>query len=272
MRDARAAEAAPAETAAPAPEAPTAPVVAPAVSEHEAKYAELFGRVSKMEQQKGVDQAELAQLRELAEDGKKHRSLKERARTNPEELFGEIGWDAKTITDYVTAAASGRPPVLSEVSAVEQKLKNLEQLIQKQQDELKQERAAAVVERTKAQLPTLLQQQAGDKPAYPVAKAYYAQAPHEFAEAVYTVAAQAQVQHGVALTWDEAAKAVEGVLAEQYKRFAPAVSAPVQPGGPRLVPTLTNAATARTAVAAEDPNETDDSRMQRAIAALRARK
>jgi len=273
-----------ADSAPPPPAAPEAPATTPAAEpppavDQDEKFARLFARVSGMEEQRRRESAELETLRARVAKADEIETLLTNAQQDPEALFSAIKWTPQVISAYMTAIARGEDPKAAAKAAtvpavVDTKLTALEAKLQQYEAALAQERQHREAAEANAKFPSLISGENAAK--YPHTAAFFKEEPGDFAEALAGTIREAR-KLGRELTPEDALRSIEHFHATYYKRAtrlsAPPAGVPGTQSASKPSPsptTITNSTKPTTSAAvAADPNETDEQRMARAMAAVR---
>lgn len=272
------------ETPEAAPVTEPEPVVAPtevaapppAAEPADEKYARLFERVSSMEVQRKAEAGEVETLRQKAKRADELEAKWSKWKEDPEQLFSSIGWDADTISAYITGDKT-KVKQQTALSETEQKIAALEKKLQERDEKEANDRARSEQERQittlRTQLPALLSGDGAKK--MPNSARYFKGHGQEYADALI-MTVQGSRANGKDLSFEEAAVAVENVIKAQRQRHLSELdgsgeaSAPVSKATPTSGPTLTNALTSPTH-AVDPAKETADEKLQRAMATYASR-
>lgn len=245
----------------------------PAVDSDE-KLAKMFARISGIEAERQKERGELAALRVEAARAKEYDDSFAKFRSDPQQLFERVGWDAETISAYIKGDPTPVRQAAAETAA-EKKFAAMEARLTELTATIQKEREGQIIQQLRNQLPGLLQGPGADK--FPTSAVFFRAAPHEFSDAVMATVSQARAS-GKELSYEEAATAVENVIRSHKERFLPdpagatgTKSAPVsQKPAATAATTLTNAATPAPSSQAVDPDaETPEARLKRAEAQLK---
>jgi DNA-binding protein H-NS len=260
----------------PSPEAPSPDADLPP---EDAKLARILNRITRLEDERNTAQrtlqerdAELFRLRERAKAAEEYDTAFSRFREDPEALFRKVGWDRKTIDDYL---AKGPSQADSRTAALQREHEELKSRIAKFEEQDQKREQTVRIEAFKAALPAQFEAVA-DK--YPRTAAYY-DSPRELSDALFHVMSETYRGQGREPTVAEAATALESILGGHYERLTrtrskgPAGTSPAHVDAPKptvspSTPTLTNTPPAPATRSISD-SESDDDLLELAKQTLR---
>lgn len=245
----------------------------------DAKLARVLNRIERLEnernaafQERDVTKAEAERLRARAAVADQHERDLADFKLDPDKFFRKIGWDQKTIHDYIVNGPTAANPQLT---AQERELAELKKTVEADKAERAQNAQAAQIHQFKANIPHHL---TAVKAELPLLHSFYDQ-PAELAEAVYGVMAHAYQTQKTDLTVHEAGKLVEQTLKSHLERLdrarsktSPSNSSNPAPAAKPTTPTLTNSPPVSATPNTSPDQESDEALFDQAVAFLRSKR